>query len=82
MLNSYYSVIFADYTTYLESTELSTSTKEHYKRSAMIFMDYLTQTKTLQTGEIIMENCNAYLKTLTDIVLKLLNKISVVYVIF
>ena len=65
VLNSYYSVIFADYTTYLESTELSTSTKEHYKRSAMIFMDYLTQTKTLQTGEIIMENCNAYLKTLT-----------------
>lgn len=65
VLNSYYSVIFAGYTTYLESTELSATTKEHYKKSAMVFMDYLTQTKILQTGEIIMENCNAYLKTLT-----------------
>ena len=65
VLNSYYFVIFAGYTTYLETTELSATTKEHYKRSAMVFMDYLTQTKVLQTGEIIMENCNAYLKTLT-----------------
>lgn len=65
VLNSYYSIIFAGYTTYLDSTELSATTKEHYKRSAMVFMDYLTQTKVLQTDEITMENCNAYLKTLT-----------------
>lgn len=65
VLNSYYSTIFTGYTTYLESTELSATTKEHYKKSAMVFMDYLTQTKVLQTGKITMENCNAYLKTHT-----------------
>jgi integrase/recombinase XerD len=65
VLNSYYSAIFAGYTTYLEATELSATTKEHYKKSAMVFMDYISQTKVLQTGEITMENCNAYLKTLT-----------------
>lgn len=65
VLNSYYSAIFTGYTTTMESTELSATTKEHYKKSAMVFMDYLTQTKILRTGEITMENCNAYLKTLT-----------------
>lgn len=65
VLNSYYFIIFAGYTTYLECSELSATTKDHYKKSSMVFMDYLTQTKVLQTGEIIMENCNAYLKTLT-----------------
>jgi site-specific recombinase XerD len=64
MLNSYYSAIFTGYTTNMESTELSATTKEHYKKSAMVFMDYLSQTKIFQTGEITMENCNAYLKTL------------------
>lgn len=64
VLNFYYSAVFTDYTTYLESTELSATTKEHYKKSAMVFMDYLTQIKVWQTGEITMENCNAYLKTL------------------
>lgn len=63
MLNSYYFTIFTSYTAYLESTELSATTKKHYKKSAMVFMDYLTQTKVLQTGKITMENCNAYLKT-------------------
>ncbi|KNY29871.1 tyrosine-type recombinase/integrase [Pseudobacteroides cellulosolvens] len=32
VLNSYYSTIFTGYTTYLESTELSATTKEHYKK--------------------------------------------------
>lgn len=64
VLNSYYSTVFTGYTTYLDSTELSATTKEHYKRSAMVLMDYFTQTKVLQTGKITMENCNAYLKTL------------------
>lgn len=65
VLNSFYSDIFIGYTTYLESTELSATTKEHYKKSSMVFMDYLTQTKILRISQITMENCNAYLKTLT-----------------
>ena len=60
MLNSYYSVIFADYTTYLESTEYQLAQRA-LQRSAMILWIISTD-KTLQTGEIIMENCNAYLK--------------------
>ena len=64
VLNSYYCAIFTSYKTYLKSTELSATTKEHYKKSAMVFMDYLIQIKVLQTSEITMENCNAYLKTL------------------
>lgn len=65
VLNSFYSDIFIGYTTYLESTELSATTKEHYKKSSMVFMDYLTQTKILRISQITMKNCNAYLKTLT-----------------
>ncbi len=70
VLNSYYSTVFTGYTTYLDSTELSATTKEHYKRSAMVLMDYFTQTKVLQTGKITMENCNAYLKTLAGYIFK------------
>ncbi len=64
VLNDYYSGIFHDYEDYLKSTELSTTTQEHYKRSATVFMDYLNQINVLQVDGITMENCNAYLKTL------------------
>lgn len=65
VLNFYYFSVFSSYTTYLESTGLSATTKEHYKKIAMVFMDYLTQTKVLQTCDITMDNCNGYFKTLT-----------------
>lgn len=64
VLNDYYSGIFNDYENYLKLTELSTTTQEHYKRSATVFMDYLNQINVLQVDGITMENCNAYLKTL------------------
>jgi len=64
VLNFYYCNIFTNYKTYLKSTELSATTKEHYKKIAMVFMDYLIQIKVLKIDETTMENCNAYLKTL------------------
>lgn len=64
VLNDYYTVIFNDYDAYLGSAELSITTQEHYKRYATVFMDYLKQTYVPHVGEIAMENCNAYLKTL------------------
>nr|WP_319489274.1 hypothetical protein [uncultured Caproiciproducens sp.] len=59
VLNSYYSTLFTSYTTYLESAELSATTKEHYKKCATGLMDYFTRTKVLQTSKITMGNCNA-----------------------
>ena len=64
VLNPYFSSIQDKYQEYLETTELSFSTKEHYSSFSMVFMDYLTQTKILTVEQICMDHCNGYLKTL------------------
>lgn len=64
VLNPYFSSIQDKYQEYLETTELSISTKEHYSSFSMVFMDYLTQTKILTVEQICMDHCNGYLKTL------------------
>ena len=63
-LNEYFSSIHSAYSEHLETTELSFSTKEHYSKFAMVFMDYLIQFKVSYIGMVNMEHCNAYLKTL------------------
>ncbi|MDD4593000.1 MAG: site-specific integrase [Parabacteroides sp.] len=63
-LNNYYSDIYNAYTTYLETNELATSTKNHYKKISTIFLDYLSQTDVSRIEEISLNDCNAYLKTL------------------
>lgn len=63
-LNPYFSSIQDRYQEYLESTELSFSTKNHYSGFSRGFMDYLAQTKVFTVKQICMDHCNGYLKTL------------------
>ena len=63
-LNAYYSNLYTDYSDFLDSTELSTSTAGHYKGISRGFMDYLQQRKIGTTENITMDVCNSYLKTL------------------
>lgn len=63
-LNAYYSDLFADYSNFLDSTELSANTVGHYKSISMVFMDYLQQRKIESAETITMDTCNSYLKTL------------------
>ena len=64
ILNESYASLFREYAGYLDSTELSASTINHYKRIATVFMDFLTQRKILSVDQLTMELCNSYLKTL------------------
>ena len=64
ILNESYSALFDEYTKVLGSAELSVSTIKHYKRIATVFLDYLTQRRILSVGQITMDTCNEYLKTL------------------
>lgn len=63
-LNAYYSDVSADYSKYLDLTDLSMSTIGHYKGISLVFMDYLQQRKMESTMNITMDTCNSYLKTL------------------
>lgn len=62
-LNDYYKSIFQCYCTYLDCSELSASTVNHYKTISTVFMDYLTQLKIYDMKDISMITCNGYLKT-------------------
>lgn len=63
-LNERYSSLFSEYTEFLETSELSASTINHYKSISTVFMDYLAQRKVLSEEQITMDTCNSYLKTL------------------
>lgn len=63
-LNDYYTSVKETYADCLERSELSESTKGHYKRIADIFLDYLSQRHVRTISEINMDICNSYLKTL------------------
>jgi integrase len=63
-LNDGYSVLFCEYVDFLNQSELSVSTVNHYKSISTVFMDYLTQCKILSPYQITLDICNAYLKTL------------------
>lgn len=62
-LNDYYESIFQCYCAYLDCSELSASTVNHYKTISTVFMDYLTQLKIYDMKDISMITCNGYLKT-------------------
>jgi len=62
-LNEYYESLFHGYCAYLDNSELSASTKDHYKTISTVFMDYLTQLKLRDIKDISMDTCNRYLKT-------------------
>ncbi len=64
VLNSYFLSIQDKYQDYLETTELSFSTKNHYTGTSRVFMDYLAQIKILTIEQICMVQCNGFLKTL------------------
>lgn len=63
-LNESYSSLFSEYVEFLDLSELSASTINHYKGIVTVFMDYLTQRKILSEDQITMDTCNSYLKTL------------------
>lgn len=62
--------LFNEYADFLDSSELSVSTINHYKRISIVFMDYLAQRKIPSVEQLTMDICNSYLKTLAGYSLK------------
>lgn len=56
--------LFNEYTDFLDSSELSVSTINHYKKISVVFMDYLAQRKIPSVDQLTMDICHSYLKTL------------------
>lgn len=63
-LDERFEPLFNEYADFLDSSELSVSTVNHYKRMSVVFMDYLTQRKISSADQVAMDICNSYLKTL------------------
>lgn len=63
-LDERFEPLFNEYAAFLDSSELSVSTVNHYKRMSVVFMDYLTQRKISSVDQVTMDICNSYLKTL------------------
>ena len=63
-LNGYFSSVYDGYSAFLERTELAATTKEHYRKSAQGFFDYLAQKKVMSVGMISMDLHNSFLTTL------------------
>ena len=63
-LDASFELLFNEYADFLNSTELSVSTINHYKKISVVFMDYLAQRKIPSVEQLTMDICNSYLKTL------------------
>lgn len=63
-LDERFEPLFNEYADFLDSSELSVSTVNHYKRMSVVFMNYLTQRKISSADQVTMDICNSYLKTL------------------
>ena len=63
-LNNYFTSVAGMYAEFLDRSDLSESTKGHYKSISTVFMDYLSQRGIGKMSDISMDTCNAYLKTL------------------
>lgn len=63
-LTEYYSGLHTEYTEVLSKSEMSKSTVDHYITISREFMDYLTQKGISKIGELCIEICNGYLRTL------------------
>lgn len=64
VLDASFELLFNEYADFLNSTELSVSTINHYKKISVVFMDYLAQRKIPSVDQLTMDICNSYLKTL------------------
>lgn len=62
--------IYKDYCSYLNRTELASSTIKHYSSTALVFLDYLSQKGIEEPTAIVMSICNGYLKTLAGLSFK------------
>lgn len=58
-----FEALCSGYADFMAGSELSATTFCHYKRSATLFLDYLTQKKVPSVSDITMDTCNSYLKT-------------------
>ena len=55
---------------YLDHTELSKSTKKHYIKISLIFLDYLNQKGITDVSHIDLSICNDYIRTFTGMSFK------------
>ena len=63
-LDDRFKPLFNKYADFLDSSDLSESTVDHYKRISVVFLDYLVQRKISSVNQVTMDICNSYLKTL------------------
>lgn len=63
-LDERFEPLFSEYADLLDSFGLSVSTINHYKKISTVFIDYFSQCKVSSVGQITMDICNSYLKTL------------------
>lgn len=63
-LNEYYSDLHNQYAESLSASELSKSTAEHYTAVSREFLDFLSQKGITSAGDICIDDCNGYLRTL------------------
>lgn len=65
VLNEEYQNILAGYVEFLNTTELSKCTKEHYSSQCTVFLDYLQQIKLSGISTLSIAECNNYIKTMS-----------------
>ena len=69
-LEGYYLNVHVHFIDYLDHTELSKSTKKHYIRISLIFLDYLNQKGITDVSYIDLSICNDYIRTFTGMSFK------------
>lgn len=62
-LNEYYMSFFEKFKTYLEDSDYSLSTINHYEEITLVFLDYLSQKKIEQLNLVNLDTCNGFIKT-------------------
>ena len=62
-LKPMFTVIYSEYTVFLQNSNLSKSTIEHYSNTANIFLDYLGQLMVSSISDLNMEHCHGFLNT-------------------
>ena len=69
-LEGYYLNVHVHFIDYLDHTELSKSTKKHYIKISLIFLDYLNQKRITDVSHIDLSICNDYIRTFTGMSFK------------
>lgn len=55
--------LYMNFSSYMDETDLSKSTKKHYSNSCLVFLDYLQQKSIQKAGDISLELCHGFIKT-------------------